>query len=340
MTFAIAPMSAEHIPESAALLDRWYARTRRRPFAAVGTSGATASSASYDSEQRIAKLLGEPGIEAVVARGTRSRFAGYLAVAPTESLGDDRPDDHGGPRSALIAHGGHALYSGWESDTVREMYAAVAERLVTRGRLVHHVELPADDAVAMAWFRLGFGLEQIRGVMPVKGSGRQPRGVEGLTIRRAGPADLAPIGRMAAESAAYRRQAAMFQPLAEDVLTQQRTRYADALADPRCGAWLAVRRGEEAGMMILTPARPGPFTPEDTAELSEAYVEPNARGEGVSRVLLATALAWAYGRGYRQITASWPTASPLAAGHWPELGFTPVTYRLCRVIDPRTAPGF
>jgi GNAT superfamily N-acetyltransferase len=340
MTFAIAPMSAEHISESAALLDRWYARTRRRPFSAVGTSGATAAAATYDSTERIARLLGEPGIEAVVARGERSRLAGYLAVAPTDSLDDDRPDDHGGPRSALVPHGAHALHQGWEPEALREMYAAVAERLVTRGRLVHHVELPADDAVAMAWFRLGFGLEQIRGVMPVKGSGRQPRGVEGLTIRRAGPADLAPIGRMAADSAAYRRQAAMFQPQSEEVLAAQRTRYADALADPDCGVWLAVRRGEEAGMIVLTPAATGPFTPEETAELSTAYVEPNSRGEGVSRVLLATAVAWAYGRGYRQITATWPTASPLAAGHWPTLGFAPVTYRLCRVIDPRIAPGF
>lgn len=339
MTFAISPMSAEHIPESAALLDRWYARTRKRPFAAVGTSGASAAAASYDSEERVAKLLAEPGIEAVVARGSRSRLAGYLAVAPTESFGDERPDDHGGPRSALVTHGGHALHSGWEPEAARELYAAVSERLVSRGRLVHHVELPADDTVAMAWFRLGFGLEQIRGVMPVKGSGRQPRGVEGLSIRRAGPADLAPIGRMAAESTAYRRQASMFQPQSEEVLIQQRTRYAEALADPRCGAWLAMRRGEEAGMILLTPARTGPFTPEETAELSEAYVEPNARGEGVSRVLLATALAWAYGRGYRQVTAAWPTASPLAAGHWPTLGFTPVTYRLCRVVDPRIMPG-
>ena len=335
MTFAIAPMSAEHIPESAALLDRWYARTRKRPFSAVGTSGAAAPCAGYDSQERVAALLAQPGVEAVVARGSRSRFSGYLAVAPTEALGDDRPTDHGGPRSALVAHGGHALHGGSEQQALRELYAAVADRLVSRGRLIHHAELPADDTVAAAWFRLGFGLEQIRGVIPVKGSGRQPRGVEGLTIRRAGPADLAPIGRMAADSAAHRRGSAMFQPLPQSVLTDQRTRYADALGDPRCGAWLAMRRGEEAGMMIITPARTGPFTPEDTAELAEAYVEPTARGEGVSRVLLATALAWAYGRGYRQLTASWPTASVLAAGHWPALGFSPVTYRLCRVVDPR-----
>ncbi|MEU1624714.1 GNAT family N-acetyltransferase [Streptomyces sp. NPDC020096] len=335
MTFAIAPMTAEHVPESAALLDRWYARARRpRGFPTGGQA-----ESPYTYEELVAKLLAGPGTEAVAARGGRGRLSGYLVVAPDEPGSDDRLDEHSHPRSALVAHGGHALHPGREPEALRALYSAVAERFVARGRLVHHVDLPADDSVAMAWFRLGFGLERIRGLMPVKASGRQPRGVEGLSIRRASSADLGPIGRMAAESAGYRRHAAIFQPQPQEVLDQLRTRYAEALADPHSAAWLAVRRGEEAGMVVLTPARPGPFTSESAVELAEAYVEPNARGEGVSRVLLATALAWAYDRGYRHITANWPTGSPLAAGHWPALGFTPVAYRLCRVIDSRLAQG-
>ncbi|MDX6313810.1 MAG: hypothetical protein QOF44_3274, partial [Streptomyces sp.] len=52
-------------------------------------------------------------------------------------------------------------------------------------------------------------------------------------------------------------------------------------------------------------------------------------------ILLATALAWAYDNGYRHITARWHAASPVAAGHWPAVGFKPVAYRLQRVLDPR-----
>ncbi len=318
MTFAIAPMTAEHVAESAALLDRWHTRAfRPRPY--------QARQGGIPSEELIGKLLTEPGVEAVVARGGRGRLAGYLAVLP----------------SGLVAHGGHAALAGQETEALREMYAAVSVRLVQRGCLVHRVELPAEDGLALAWFRLGFGLEEIRGLMPVKATGRQPRGVEGMTIRRAGPADLGPIGRMAAESAACRQQAAVFQPQSAAVLADRRTRYADALADPRSAAWLAVRRGEETGMVVLTPVPPAPFVPEATVELAEAYVEPAARGQGISRVLLATALAWAYDRGYRQVAADWPAASPMVAGHWPKVGFAPAAYRLCRILDPRIvlAPG-
>ena len=94
-------------------------------------------------------------------------------------------------------------------------------------------------------------------------------------------------------------------------------------------------------MVVLTPVPPAPFVPEATVELAEAYVEPAARGQGISRVLLATALAWAYDRGYRQVAADWPAASPMVAGHWPKVGFAPAAYRLCRILDPRIvlAPG-
>ncbi len=332
MTFAIAPMTAEHIPESAALLDRWYTRSRR-------PRGHPAPESPCGGEELLAKLLAAPGAEAVAARGGRGRLGGYLILAPDQPGDGDRPDEHRHPHSALVAHGGHALHPGREPEALRGLYAAVAERFVAGGRLVHHVDLPADDTVALAWFRLGFGLERMRGLLPVRASGRQPRGVDGLSIRRATAADLGPIGRMAVASAEGRRHAAVFQPQPQEALDRLRTRYAEALSDPHSAAWLAVRRGEEAGMLVLTPARPGPFTPESAVELAEAYVEPNARGEGVSRVLLATALAWAYDRGHRHMTANWPTASPLAAGHWPALGFTPVGYRLCRVVDSRMAPG-
>ena len=127
----------------------------------------------------------------------------------------------------------------------------------------------------------------------------------------------------------------MFQPQPEEALAALRLRYSGALADPRCGAWIASRRGEEIGLALVVPAAPGPVVPEGCVELVEAYVEPAARGEGVSRVLLATALAWAYDNGHRYMSARWHSASPLAAGHWPNVGFRPVAYRLSRTLDAR-----
>jgi GNAT superfamily N-acetyltransferase len=332
MTLATAPLTTEHIPEAAVLYDRWYGRVRRAlPY----PSGARTLSPS--GEELLGKILAEPHTEAVCARSSGGGFAGYLAVVPATDAdaGADagsEPDD----RAALVPLGGYALAPADPATALRELYAVAADRLVARRRTVHDVDLPADDAAALAWCRLGFGLHRVRGVMPVKPRGRQPRGVEALTIRRvAGAGDLERVGRMAVDSARQRARSAVFLPQPDSTLGGLRARCAEALRDPRSASWLAARRGEEVGMVMLTPAAPGPVVPEGCAELVQAYTAPSARGEGVSRVLLATALAWAYDNGYRHITARWDAASPLSAGHWPAVGFKPVAYRMRRVLDPR-----
>jgi GNAT superfamily N-acetyltransferase len=334
MTLATAPLTTEHLPEAAALLDRWYGRARRSlPYQQGRTLPPPAG------EELLGKILAEPRTEAACARTGGGEFAGYLAAVPVDPAPDERAALDSHPRSALVPFGGHAVRVAGDGGAVlRELYAVVAARLVAQRRVVHLVDLPADDGAALAWCRIGFGLEQVRGLMPVKPRGRQPRGVNALSIRRAGPGDLERIGRMAVESARHRTRSAVFLPQPDPALATLRGHYAGALSDPRCAAWLAARRGEEVGMVLLTPAAPGPVVPEGCAELAEAYTVPAARGEGVSRVLLATALAWAYDNGYRHMTARWDAASPLAAGHWPAVGFKPVAFRLRRVLDPRIVP--
>jgi len=330
MTVAIAPLTSEHIPLAAQRYDRWFSRARLPP-----SQRSWLADGPVRGEELLGKLLATPGLEACRALDGDGGLCGHLAAVPVDLGPDDPAALRSHPRSALVPYGGHALPGGRESEVLRGLYARVAERLVADRRLVHYVEVPAGEAATAPWSDLGFGRELVQGLMAVKARGRQPRGVEGLGIRRAGPGDLPQIGRMAAESSRRQRESAMFLPQPEGALAALRLHYADALADPRSAAWIAARRGEEIGMVLVVPATPDPVIPESCVALAEAYVEPSARGEGISRVLLATALAWAYDNGHRYMSARWHSASPLAAGHWPAVGFRPVAYRLCRTLDAR-----
>jgi GNAT superfamily N-acetyltransferase len=330
MTVAIAPLTSEHISLAAQRYDRWFARARRPP-----SQRSWLADGPVRGEELLGKLQAVPGLEACRALDGDGGLIGHLAAVPVDLALDDPAALRVHPRSALVPHGGHALPPGRESDVLRALYARVAERLVADRRLVHYVEVPAADVATAPWSDLGFGRELVHGLMAVKARGRQPRGVDGLGIRRAGPGDLPQIGRMSAESSRRQRESAMFQPQPEGALAALRLHYAGVLGDPRCGAWIASRRGEEIAMVLVVPATPDPVIPESCVELAEAYVEPSARGEGVSRVLLATALAWAYDHGHRYMHARWHSASPLAAGHWPAVGFRPVAYRLSRTLDAR-----
>ncbi|BBA95925.1 hypothetical protein RVR_996 [Actinacidiphila reveromycinica] len=335
MTVAIAPLTTEHIPLAVQRYDRWFARARRPP-----SQRSWLADGPVRGEDLLGRLHRTPGVEAVSALDGDGGLIGHLAAVPVDLAPDDPAALRAHPRSALVPHGGHALPAGRESEVLRALYVRVAERLVADRRLAHYVDVPAGDVGTAPWSDLGFGRDRVHGLMAVKARGRQPRGVEGLAIRRAGPGDLPQIGRMAAESARRQRGTATFQPQPETALAALRVHYAAALADSRCGAWIASRRGEEIGMVLLVPARPDPVVPESSVELVEMYVDTAFRGEGISRVLLATALAWAYDAGHRYMAAQWPSASPHAAGHLPAIGFRPVAYRLARTLDHRlTGPA-
>ncbi|GAB2629402.1 hypothetical protein GCM10027168_71330 [Streptomyces capparidis] len=327
MTWELAPLADERVPEAAELLAHWHAKARRSlPHLSGGGFPAAAD--------LLRARLAESGcVAAVVSR--RSAVTGFLAAAPLAVAPEGPQALRVPPVAARVGLGGFAVAGGQEAEALRELYVPVAARLVARGRLAHFVDMPADDTVALAWFRLGFGLDRVRGLMPIKARGRQPREVGGLAIRRAGSGDAELIGRMAVASARCDERSAVFAPQPEAALDGLRRHRAKALAEARGAAWLAVRRGEDVGMVVLAPAEAGPVVPEGTVEVAEAFVEPAARGEGVSRVLLATALAWAYDNGYRFATAAWWTGSRLSAPHWPAVGFRPVAYRLSRLLDPR-----
>lgn len=331
MALELSPLATEQIPAAAYLVDQWYARARKAlPYLSPRDS------AFPDGLQLVERRLADPGCVTAAAYD-RGEMAGFLAACALDLEPEQNDALYAHPHAAVVGFGGFTAAHGRETEVVRELYGAVAAPLTAQGRIAHYVRMPADDAVAAAWFRIGFGLESVRGLMPIKARGRQPREVGRLAIRRAGPGDLAQVGRMAVEVARTHQQAAAFLPQPEEALTALRGHYADALADPRSAAWLAVRGGEEVGMVVLTPIAPGPVVPEATVELAEAFVEPAARGEGVSRVLLATALAWAYDSGYRYVAARWRSGSLSAAAHWPRVGFRAVDYGLVRMLDPRLA---
>jgi len=69
-------------------------------------------------------------------------------------------------------------------------------------------------------------------------------------------------------------------------------------------------------MVVLHPRVSDPVDPRILRRTAEAYVEPSAAG-GISRVLLATALAWAYDNGHRYLSARWPAVPRCPPGCGP-----------------------
>lgn len=280
----------------------------------------------------VRQALGAP-----FAKGVAALHAGRLIGYLLGTLELPEPTSiramHDPPRAGWITN--HAVEPAAAVETYRELYAALAPHWLARGCFVHHVGVrPGDEAARAAWFSLGFGQFAAHGLRDTTPLPTAPL-PSGLTLRRAGEADLDAVVDVV--DGVYRHLSASpaFNPYFPETLPDLRRQTATSFADPRQAAWLAERDGRVVGGVTLGPAPAALDAPERAAFLFDAYTAPGERGRGVGRALLDRALAWARAEDYAWLMLNYLSANLAAARFWPAQGFRPLTLFLQRLVDAR-----
>jgi GNAT superfamily N-acetyltransferase len=253
------------------------------------------------------------------------RFAGYLIGAP-------RSSPAWGP-NVWIEAAGHAAE---DPELVRLLYGAAAVRWVEDARTAHYALVPASDAgLVDAWFRLGFGQQHAHGVREVPPVAfHQP---PGITVRRAGPADVDAAVTLDLVLPDYQVGSPVFSrgpmPRAGDV----RDDIAEELSDPARAVFLAETDGRPVGASTAasvkeSSAHSGLARPEAACILGFAATLPEFRGRGVGLALTEAVFEWARNSGYSTIVVDWRVTNLSASAFWPKRGFRPSFLRLYRSI--------
>lgn len=143
--------------------------------------------------------------------------------------------------------------------------------------------------------------------------------------RRAGPRDL---DRVAALWSALGDHHAPLDPLfrpragAEDAV---RALVAGFLRDPDTAVFVCEAAGDAGGLVGFCAARierAPPILAEDRrAEITDLFVDPEARRRGVGRALATAALDWVAGRGVRRVEVRVAVHNEVGQAFWRALGF-------------------
>jgi hypothetical protein len=144
MTVTVDPFAEEHLQPAAALLA---ARHRRDRAAAPDLPPRFEDAAATVPVLR--ELFAQDGMAGVVAV-REGRLIGFLLGAP--ALGSPTAARAGylHPRSVDIPHAAHAVEPGDGGTLYQRLYAALAERWVTRGLPAHYVTVSAEPEAAAA----------------------------------------------------------------------------------------------------------------------------------------------------------------------------------------------
>jgi GNAT superfamily N-acetyltransferase len=205
----------------------------------------------------------------------------------------------------------------------------------------HLVSVPASQPdVERRFFELGFGRYVVDAYMPIDEQTVSPadarrgetasRPAAGFSVRSATRADVAELNNLLAESARWYAGAPIF--LRVDAATNEETDELLSRADS--AVFLAERDGRAVGFMgVRLVDRPNPVAltvPGDaTLDGVGAYLEADARCQGLGEVLLDRCRQWAADHDAPLLHVDYESANPAARAFWPK-HFAPGAYSLIR----------
>jgi GNAT superfamily N-acetyltransferase len=317
----ILPFTFEHIPAAAELLaKRHRAAMEREPRLPERY-------ASFEGTQPLIEVI-LPRANGVVAL-ENGRVIGYLLGRGDQDFG----------RAQLMPMEGHAVDHPDAVEVYREMYAAASPAWNDAGFFQHTINIYAgDDTAATAFNSLSFGQMLafgLRDTSPLSGVSSEVR------VERAGPEQVEEIRPLMVGLGMYNSTSPLYRPFVAqtDMEWARKPAVLKQMADEQCAYWLAYDGDQAVGIMIFTPPDSTELmiSPDDTAYLWIAYVQPDARIGGAGKALVDRGLTWARERGLGHCTVGWFTTNVMGARFWTGRGYQPVMYRLERRLDERIA---
>lgn len=328
----ILPLQAEHLEEAAQLL-----AARHRAERTVRPELPAQFEEPEHAKKAVQHLVDSP--QAVGLAAVRDgKLAGYLLG--TLKTNDSRE------RHLWVDYAGLALAAGESAEVYRDLYAALAEIIVPQGYFKHYVLVPSGDAAVVdAWFRLGFGHEQVHAVMtlsdsdsPVTSPETDAPAVPDLTIRLAEKSDEAAIRDLAPTILQHQVRTPVFSATLPGETSQLQDGYAGLLDEADVTFWLAFQNDKPVGYQVFWPEEPSDhnlLTPARCISLGVGGTVPSARGLGIGQTVVRHGLRHAREQGWQVCSSDWRMTNLLSSRFWPKQGFQPVAYRLFRQIDPR-----
>ena len=314
----MVPFAEGHVEPAGRLLAARHASHRQ----AVPLLDARFTRAS-DAVAEVASVWGSDGASGAVAL-VGDDVVGYLLGAPRDAA-------MWGPNVWVEAAG----LAVTRPELSRELYARAAQEWVDRGRTAHYLVIPAhDEALAWAWFGLGFGQQHVHAVRGVPDPRHE---LPAAGVRLAGTGDIPVLALLDRELPRHQAASPVFSSGPVPTVAEAEAEWAETLPDHTFACFVAESDGAVVGSAIgcpldLSSLHTPLMRPPHAGFLGFAALFEPFRGQGLGRALGEAVLDWCARSGFQAVATDWRGTNLQSSRAWPRLGFRPSFLRLHRVV--------
>ena len=241
-----------------------------------------------NAREAVGSVIGSgPGVVAVDDSGV----VGFM-VAPLPHVP--------GSSTARLRAGHHAVRPSQARLAYRQMYQALAARLVSAGCTYHSLPVPANMPAALeTFFELEFGIDQVHGTVPV-GKPGDSSATAVTDVRVATRDDIEELLQLAIELTKFHSRPPMFQPALLDVSGIRHSLIRSIEDD--ASTVLVIDDGQQ--LVAMMQAQPDSAYA-DSVVIGMNVVTEAARSAGMGTAMLDAMLGWAAHRAYQHCTVGW-----------------------------------
>jgi hypothetical protein len=221
-------------------------------------------------------------------------------------------------------------------DALADVYSELAGWSIARGAASHLLSIPTGDDCTEFWLDFGFARHDRYAFLPLAAARPMPAGI---TVRRAGPADLDLATGFVVDEARHHLAAPIFAFAAPNLDAAKRRGMAESLADPESFILIAEVEGHPIGGLSAFFIAELPFwmpssAPTPCAYIDSAFVHAYKRSRGTLRALVAALAEMAAPFAARGLFTTYLPANRSATRAWQGLGFQPLITVHQRRLDP------
>jgi ribosomal protein S18 acetylase RimI-like enzyme len=315
----IQPFAEHHLEDAGALLaDRHRAHRASEPLLSPRFEDPATARAE------VQEVFERPHASGAVAlRG--GRVTGFLLGSPKDS-------PLWGPNLWVESAGMAAT----PAEDLRDLYGFAATRWHEEGRTAHYVLVPTHDPAAVdAWFRLGFGQQQVHAVRELP-TGPAPTPAN-VVVRRVVRDDIPSLARLEIALPDHQALAPVFSAGDPGSYEESVAEWEEDFDDPRFATFVAEHDGVVVGSAVGCPlevsgSNNGLIRPDRAGFLGFAAVFPEHRGVGAGRAVADAVLGWCAEQRFSCVATDWRATNLLSSRTWTSMGFRPTFLRLHRVL--------